>query len=52
MLRRRWGRKQPPVAKELPEEGASLTIQSRKIIPLALWRSPVQQTEKFNRCTV
>ncbi|MED6128132.1 hypothetical protein PIB30_094716, partial [Stylosanthes scabra] len=30
MLRRRWGRKQPPVAKELPEEGASVTIQSPK----------------------
>ncbi|MED6177638.1 hypothetical protein PIB30_100022 [Stylosanthes scabra] len=28
MLRRRWGRKQPPVAKELPEEGASVTMQS------------------------
>ncbi|MED6164056.1 hypothetical protein PIB30_086061 [Stylosanthes scabra] len=28
MLRRRWVRKQPPVAKELPEEGASVTIQS------------------------
>ncbi|MED6114534.1 hypothetical protein PIB30_081163, partial [Stylosanthes scabra] len=28
MLRRRWRRKQPPVAKELPEEGASVTIQS------------------------
>ncbi|MED6205986.1 hypothetical protein PIB30_022727, partial [Stylosanthes scabra] len=52
MLRRRWGRKQPPVAKELPEEGASMTIQSPEIIPLALWRSPVQQAEKFNRCTV
>ncbi|MED6171213.1 hypothetical protein PIB30_038641, partial [Stylosanthes scabra] len=28
MLRCRWGRKQPPVPNELPEEGASVTIQS------------------------
>ncbi|MED6139544.1 hypothetical protein PIB30_084816, partial [Stylosanthes scabra] len=28
MLHRRWERKQPPAAKELPEEGASVTIQS------------------------
>ncbi|MED6140765.1 hypothetical protein PIB30_096595, partial [Stylosanthes scabra] len=28
MLHRRWGRKQPPVAKELSEEGASVIIQS------------------------